>query len=37
MKAKGGEFRSKRHLETHLVSDGIIKEEKQWRQDQDTI
>jgi large subunit ribosomal protein L19e len=29
MKAKGGEFRSKRHLETHLVSDGIIKEEKQ--------
>jgi large subunit ribosomal protein L19e len=28
-KAKGGEFRSKHHLETHLVSDGIIKEEKQ--------
>ena len=25
-KAKGGEFRSKRHLETHLISDGIIKE-----------
>ena len=29
MKAKGGEFRSKHHLETHLVSDGIIKEDKQ--------
>ena len=29
MKAKGGEFRNKRHLETHLMSDGIIKEEKQ--------
>ncbi len=29
MKAKGGEFRNKRHLETHLLSDGIIKEEKQ--------
>ena len=28
-KAKGGEFRSKHHLETHLISDGIIKEEKQ--------
>jgi len=28
-KAKGGEFRSKHHLETHLVSDGIIKEGKQ--------
>ena len=26
-KAKGGEFRSKRHLETHLISDGVIKEE----------
>ena len=25
-KAKGGEFRSKHHLETHLISDGIIKE-----------
>ena len=25
-KAKGGEFRSKRHLETHLISDGILKE-----------
>jgi large subunit ribosomal protein L19e len=28
-KAKGGEFRSKHHLKTHLISDGIIKEEKQ--------
>ena len=28
-KAKGGEFRSKHHLETHLISDGIIKEGKQ--------
>ena len=26
MKAKGGEFRSKQHLKTHLISDGIIKE-----------
>jgi len=26
-KAKGGEFRNKRHLETHLISDGIIKGE----------
>jgi len=28
-KAKGGEFRSKHHLKTHLISDKIIKEEKQ--------
>jgi large subunit ribosomal protein L19e len=28
MKAKGGEFRSKHHLQTHLISDGIIKEAK---------
>ena len=28
-KAKGGEFRSKHHLKTHLISDGIIKEGKQ--------
>ena len=28
-KAKGGEFRSKHHLKTHLISDGIIKEVKQ--------
>ena len=26
LKAKGGEFRSKHHLKTHLNSDGIIKE-----------
>ena len=29
MKAKGGEFRSRHHLKTHLVSDGILKEGKQ--------
>ena len=29
MKAKGGEFRSKHHLKTHLITDGLIKEEKQ--------
>jgi len=28
-KAKGGEFRNKFHLRTHLISDGILKEEKQ--------
>ena len=28
LKAKGGEFRSKHHLESHLISDGIIKEVK---------
>ena len=27
-KAKGGEFRSKHHLKTHLTSDGIIKKEE---------
>jgi len=27
-KAKGGEFRSKHHLETHLISDGIIKKKE---------
>ena len=27
LKAKGGEFRNKKHLRTHLISDGIIKEE----------
>ena len=27
LKAKGGEFRNKKHLKTHLISDGIIKEE----------
>jgi large subunit ribosomal protein L19e len=29
LKAKGGEFRSKHHLQTRLVSDGILKEGKQ--------
>ncbi len=28
MKAKGGEFRSRHHLKTHLLSDGVLKEEK---------
>jgi large subunit ribosomal protein L19e len=28
-KAKGGEFRNKHHLETRLISDGILKEVKQ--------
>lgn len=27
MKSKGGEFRNKHHLETHLISDGILKKE----------
>ncbi len=27
-KAKGGEFRSKQHLKTHLLSDGVLKEDK---------
>lgn len=27
MKAKGGQFRSKHHLQTHMISDGILKEE----------
>ena len=27
LRSKGGEFKSKRHLETHLISDGIIKGE----------
>lgn len=27
-KAKGGEFKSKQHLKTHLISDGILKGEK---------
>jgi len=29
MKAKGGEFKSKQHLRSHLIADGILKEEKQ--------
>jgi len=28
LKAKGGEFRSKHHLKTHLIADGVIKEEE---------
>ena len=28
-RAKGGEFRSKHHLKTHLIADGILKEDKQ--------
>jgi len=28
LKAKGGEFRSKHYLETRLISDGILKEDK---------
>ena len=31
-KAKGGEFRSKYHLKTHLISDGVIKETKEVKQ-----
>ena len=27
MKSKGGEFRSKHHLQTHLISDGVLKKE----------
>ncbi len=27
-RAKGGEFKSKHHLETHLLSDGVLKEMK---------
>lgn len=27
-RAKGGEFKSKNHLKTHLISDGILKEDK---------
>ncbi|RLF52731.1 MAG: 50S ribosomal protein L19e [Thermoplasmata archaeon] len=29
MKAKGGEFKSKQHLRSHLIADGILKEETQ--------
>ena len=28
-RAKGGEFRNKHHLKTHLISGGILKEDKQ--------
>jgi len=27
-KAKGGEFRSRQHLKTHLISDGVIKKDE---------
>ena len=27
-KAKGGEFKSKHHLETHLISDGVLKKQE---------
>jgi large subunit ribosomal protein L19e len=27
MRAKGGEFRSKQHLRSHLIADGVLKEE----------
>ena len=29
MQAKGGEFRSRQHLKSHLITDGFVKEEKQ--------
>jgi large subunit ribosomal protein L19e len=29
LRAKGGEFRNKHHLKTHLIADGILKEDKQ--------
>jgi len=28
MRAKGGEFRSKHHLKTHLIADGVLKEKE---------
>ncbi len=28
-KSKGGEFRNRHHLKTHLISDGVLKEEQQ--------
>lgn len=28
-KSKGGEFRNRHHLKTHLITDGILKEEQQ--------
>lgn len=28
MRSKGGEFRSRHHLRTHLISDGVIKKEE---------
>jgi len=32
-KAKGGEFRNKHHLQTHLKSDNVLKEAKKWSMD----
>lgn len=29
MKAKGGEFRSRRHLKSHLIADGVLQTEEQ--------
>ena len=29
MKAKGGEFRSRRHLQSHLISDGVLKQKEE--------
>ena len=29
LKAKGGEFRSRRHLKSHLISDGVLKQEEE--------
>ena len=29
LKAKGGEFRSRRHLQTHLISDGVLKQKEE--------
>ncbi|MDG6218645.1 MAG: 50S ribosomal protein L19e [Candidatus Thermoplasmatota archaeon] len=29
LKSKGGEFRSQRHLKTHLMADGVLKQEEE--------
>jgi large subunit ribosomal protein L19e len=29
LKAKGGEFRSRRHLKSHLIADGVMKESEE--------
>jgi len=29
LKAKGGEFRSRRHLKSHLIADGVLKQEEE--------
>ena len=31
-KAKGGEFRSRHHLKTHLIADGVLKKEEEVKQ-----